>query len=205
MSVAERKEKEKKKRSKDIVDGAERLFFSRGYGNVSMDDIAGELELARSTLYLYFRNKEEIYTHIAIRGGELLHRMFDDCSAIGSTGLEKTKLMLLAYIDFSHAYPGYHTAYCSAGVTHSSSSPDEFIRIHSLNIRMLIDAVTEGIHDGSLRKTIDPVKASFTLLSSLSNILSLPSAMAMNLQDVSIAREELIDYSVSMLIHSIKK
>lgn len=206
MSVVERKEREKARRSDDIVDGAERLIFSRGYGNVSMDDIAKELDLARSTLYLYYRNKEEIYATIALRGGRILTRMFDDCCAIGSDGLEKIKLMLLAIIDFSQAYPGYHTAYCSARIPDSfSPEPGELARIHLAHTRIMIDTIHEGIVDGSLRKTIDPMKTSLTLLSSISSTLMFTSMIEATLRDTSLTHEDLMDYSVAMLIHSIKK
>ncbi|MCC7557829.1 MAG: TetR/AcrR family transcriptional regulator, partial [Methanobacteriaceae archaeon] len=40
MSIVERREREKKKRKNDIINAAERLFFSKGYDNVSMNDIA---------------------------------------------------------------------------------------------------------------------------------------------------------------------
>ncbi len=61
MSTADRREREKEKRRNDIIDVAEKLIFSKGYENVTMDDIARETELARGTLYLYFKNKDGAY------------------------------------------------------------------------------------------------------------------------------------------------
>ncbi len=40
MALADRKEREKEQRQRDIINAAEKLFFSRGYDNVSMNDIA---------------------------------------------------------------------------------------------------------------------------------------------------------------------
>ena len=42
------------------MDAAEKLFFSKGYDDVSLDDIAQEAELNRATIYLYFENKEDL-------------------------------------------------------------------------------------------------------------------------------------------------
>ncbi len=44
-----------------IVEAAERLFFERGFGAVSMDELAEEAGVARRTLYNQFTSKEEIF------------------------------------------------------------------------------------------------------------------------------------------------
>ena len=56
MVTARRKEREKEQRRNEIVDAAEKLFFEKGYEGVSMDDVARDAELAKGTLYLYFKN-----------------------------------------------------------------------------------------------------------------------------------------------------
>ncbi|SNT09426.1 transcriptional regulator, TetR family [Noviherbaspirillum humi] len=43
-----------------ILEAASNLFIKRGYEGTSMQDIAQELGIARSALYYYFKNKEEI-------------------------------------------------------------------------------------------------------------------------------------------------
>ena len=59
MAISDRKEREKEMRRKDIIDTAEKLIFENGYENITMADIAKGSELARSTLYLYFKNKKD--------------------------------------------------------------------------------------------------------------------------------------------------
>jgi AcrR family transcriptional regulator len=44
-----------------IVDAAERLFLERGFGAVSMDELAAAAEVARRTLYNQFSGKEELF------------------------------------------------------------------------------------------------------------------------------------------------
>ena len=51
----------------EILDAAERLFFSRSYEEVSMDEIAREVELNKATIYLYFKNKETLFATIVLR------------------------------------------------------------------------------------------------------------------------------------------
>ena len=50
-----------------IVEAAERLFLERGFGSVSMDELAEAASLARRTLYNQFASKEEIFREMLFR------------------------------------------------------------------------------------------------------------------------------------------
>ncbi len=100
MAISDRKEREKEMRRKDIIDTAEKLFFKKGYENITMADIAKGTELARSTLYLYFKNKKEIYLAISIRGTGILNNMFREYYQKGQTGREKVEMLMKAFYRF---------------------------------------------------------------------------------------------------------
>ena len=72
MGYNDRKRQEKEIRRKDIVDAAERVFFSKGFENASMDEVAKEAEFSKRTVYIYFNSKEQIYFEIMIRGNLML-------------------------------------------------------------------------------------------------------------------------------------
>lgn len=50
-----------------ILDAALRLFSQYGYRRTSIDDIAREAEIAKGTVYLSFRSKEEIFRALCER------------------------------------------------------------------------------------------------------------------------------------------
>ena len=57
-----------------IVEAAERLFLERGFGSVSMDELAEAAGVARRTLYNQFASKEEIFREMLLRvSGQLEH------------------------------------------------------------------------------------------------------------------------------------
>jgi TetR/AcrR family transcriptional regulator of autoinduction and epiphytic fitness len=59
-----------------IVDAAERLFLGRGFGAVSMDELAEAAGLARRTLYNQFSSKEEIFREMLLRVSRQLEQAF---------------------------------------------------------------------------------------------------------------------------------
>jgi len=60
MSIKDRKKREKEQRKQSILDSAHQLFVEKGIEKTTMSDIAEASELAKGTLYLYFKSKNEI-------------------------------------------------------------------------------------------------------------------------------------------------
>ena len=73
MGIQERKEREKERRRQQIIVAAKRVFSDRGFNKATMEDIAKEAELSPGTLYLYFKNKEELYASLSLRILQYLH------------------------------------------------------------------------------------------------------------------------------------
>ena len=59
-----------------IVEAAERLFLERGFGSVSMDELAAAAGVARRTLYNQFASKEEIFREMLLRVARQLEDAF---------------------------------------------------------------------------------------------------------------------------------
>lgn len=60
-SVVERKNREKEQRIKSILAEAKRLFFSKGYHETTMDEVALEAGFSKATIYQYFKSKDDLY------------------------------------------------------------------------------------------------------------------------------------------------
>ena len=89
MGIKERREREKEQRRNDILDAAEQMFFEKGYNATKMDDVAEKAELSKGTLYLYFKNKEELYfglTHRALLNLRERFRVVLDGDGNGRSG-----------------------------------------------------------------------------------------------------------------------
>jgi TetR/AcrR family transcriptional regulator len=104
MSIKDRREREKEQRRNDIINAAEKLFFAKGYDDVSMNDIASDVELSKATLYLYFANKEELFFAIVLRGTLILNSTIKKEVNKAKTGIDKVSGYRKAYYNFTKNY-----------------------------------------------------------------------------------------------------
>lgn len=61
MGVAERREREKMRRRRHAIKAAMEIYDEEGYHALTMEKIAERSEISRAALYLYFKNKDEIF------------------------------------------------------------------------------------------------------------------------------------------------
>lgn len=62
---APRAEQESSKR-REIIDGARRVFFEKGYDGASMDEVAKAAGVSKATIYVYFGGKEDLFEALVI-------------------------------------------------------------------------------------------------------------------------------------------
>jgi TetR/AcrR family transcriptional regulator len=176
MGISDRRQREKEQRKTEITDAAERLFFSRSYENVSMDDIAREVELNKATIYLYFNNKETLFATIVLRGIQVLEEKYRECMEKQVPGIVKVALMGQAYYQFSSEYPDYlRLIHFFGSERFSKENPytAEIGKGYGTCRMILRDAIREGIDDGTIRADLDPFLTSMYLMISFMGILSM--------------------------------
>ena len=207
MTISERKEREKENRRNDIISTAERLFYEKGYENITMADIAEGTELARSTLYLYFKNKKEIYLAISLKGTNILNKMFKEYYNKGKTGIEKVEMLMKAFYRFSMEYPDYYEVnWVSYKELFNHDLPEmkEIKKIRMKGFLLFNKALQDGLKDKSIRSDIDPVKANLVLASSIQNAINLTPTIKLHLENNHLTHKELVDYTMDMMIRSLK-
>jgi len=174
MGTAERKEREKQQRRNDIVNAAEKVFFSKGFEISTMDDVAEEVELSKGTLYLYFKSKEELFYEIAKRGGELLDKYFKKAIRRKKNGLEKVRAIGEAFIKFFKEHNEYHEAMLYGHTKREDGMDDECKDCEKKKgSDVFVNTIIEGIKDGSIKKNIDPAITAFLLWGHTMGVLQL--------------------------------
>jgi AcrR family transcriptional regulator len=67
MPIHERQIRDRERRRQQIIAASKRVFVSKGVSKATIKEIAEEAELSPGTLYIYFKNKDELYSALSIR------------------------------------------------------------------------------------------------------------------------------------------
>lgn len=62
----------------NILNAAKQLFLEKGVTQTTMDDIAKKADYSKSTIYVYFKSKEEIFDYIVLEYFTLLKDRIED-------------------------------------------------------------------------------------------------------------------------------
>ncbi|RQW79678.1 MAG: TetR/AcrR family transcriptional regulator [Methanothrix sp.] len=191
MAITDRKQREKEQRRNSILIAAEKLFYAKGYDNVSMEEIAQEAELSKGALYFYFKKKDSLFFAIVARkNAEITQLMKERLNGL-ATGGEKLRTIVQCYVDFARKNPGYNDMARIFGPVIWSRMDDEDEKTlieNSINYMALLSgAITEGMEDGTIRKDLDPALiGSYITIISMSVVSPLPAwRKAFELQGIS--------------------
>jgi AcrR family transcriptional regulator len=86
-----RREREKLRQRKEILDTALDLFSEKGYHNVSMHEIARGAEFAIGTLYKFFKNKEDLYKALIMEQAGEFHDVMNKAIDISDNEIGKIR------------------------------------------------------------------------------------------------------------------
>ncbi len=86
-STSKRKEREKEARREAILNAAARVFSRKSYHEATLDEIAAEAELAKGTLYNYYKDKQDIFFSLIDQGLRKSQQNFETMISMGG-GLE---------------------------------------------------------------------------------------------------------------------
>ena len=176
MGIQERKEREKGYRREEILDAAQGVFFEKGLHVATMDEIAEKAELSKGTIYLYYKNKEDLYLAVMMRGMEILRDSFAEVVRSG----ESTAKLLVALSDSYLAFFNNHREHFR--MIHFLQTPqfhrqvtDDMKKSCGVLNRQVWDLVNgilqRGIDDGILREDLNPAEVGIILWSSATALM----------------------------------
>jgi TetR/AcrR family transcriptional regulator len=163
VPTSRRREREKLERREAILDAAARVFSDKGLLAATMDEIAAEAELSKGALYLYFKNKDELYlAHAARTLDELGDRLHQELGR-GLSGVDSLRALLLAYARFAEENPrdfanGMQWVLAGNDVDPQTPSFEAHSSCVGRILGAFIGAVARGQGDGTLRPELEPAQ-----------------------------------------------
>lgn len=209
MGITERKEREKQQRREEIVSAAEKVFFSKGFDQSTMDDIADRAELSKGTLYLYFKSKEQLHMEVARKAIILLSSWTSVAAEKGTNALEKLRQMGRATIEFYRTYPDQMKSIIAltgmkSGTLGLSSEDVQGILFEVSSVGMVKQLVEQGVKDELIRSDIPPLLIAHTLWMQVIGVIQFVSVEESLFDLLELAPKEVYESHFELVLNGIR-
>lgn len=157
-----------------VLEVAEELFEKKGFDAVSMDEVAFNTGISKSTVYVYFKSKQIIWDSIVCKYMELL--LEDAKKAAEGQGSFEERYYRLCF-DIADKFEK-HPMFYKATLSKISMDMEQEIykKIYEIGEKTneaIADFIRSGIEEGVVRKDIDIYPAVIMMWSSISGIISM--------------------------------
>jgi AcrR family transcriptional regulator len=107
MGVKERKERDRQEMRESILQSAHQLFVDKGFDDVSIRNIAEAIEYSPATIYLYFKDKNEIFYALHGEAFKKFNEFMMDLATVKDPFKRLIK-MGEKYMEFTFKFPKYY-------------------------------------------------------------------------------------------------
>lgn len=165
MTLEERRKREIEQRRETVINAANRLFYLNGYENVTVDEIANEAEISKTTLYSYFNDKEALFFAVVNQGIRILRALIRENEERMRASGVKTGIVSTTIRQFILEYPNYARAFLYFRSGRFQLSKEKSLNADAKEILEFTDECFEmeifeaktGIESGIFRSDVNPI------------------------------------------------
>lgn len=166
MKELTRREREHLSRKREILEAAQKVFAKEGFHQATIDEIAKEAELAKGTIYLYFKNKRELFYSLVEEKTEYLMNLLQKEAKREENAVEKLSAIVKHQLEFYEANRDFFKIITSESSRFELGLKDELRKKIMDRYLKYIDIVSQVIEEGMKEgkfKALDAKKMAATL------------------------------------------
>jgi AcrR family transcriptional regulator len=158
----------KSKKFESILISARTLIEKEGFSNITMDKVAQNAGIAKGTIYLYFKNKNEVLEKVLENG---FQRMFKRVSEnVNSKTCLEDKIKTLIYENLLYISENryfFKTIFLDEMhvVFLKKKSQESFNLRRKKYAQFISEIIKKGVEDGKVKECTDPFKYGYFLIS----------------------------------------
>lgn len=143
-----------------IMNAAEDAVRKRGYNGFSLDEVAGEVGIQKSSIYYHFSSKSDLITALVRRFSDQIFSFLDDAAATENRAGDR----LMKYLLETRSLIEEGESICLSVALNIDQQSlqakivDDLLLFHQVNIDWLSQTFELGRQDGSIRNIGDPVE-----------------------------------------------
>jgi TetR/AcrR family transcriptional regulator len=186
-STGDRRSRRRAQTGAAILEAAERLFLTRGFGATTIEQLAEQADVAVGSIYGHFGGKEGVYAALIDRALELDARYCDAGWASGTDPVGRLLGIGEGYLRFAREYPGHFRLFRfppaggPTGGPAGAAAARVAVRVRS-EVDRMAGALGEAIGEGTVR-TVDPKRAAVFLWAAWDGVIAahvLPGNMGLS-------------------------
>lgn len=175
MSTVDRKERDKNLRQSDILNAAEYVFATKGYHNSTIADIAKAAQYAVGTIYIYFKDKNELYlTLIEKKTKDLMAKVKKNTENV-ATPYEKLKIFIKTQLEYFEENENFFRIYFSERNASRWTIKDRMsqnaIGIYLKMLDFVTDIIKEAQKGSLIKKSFDSKMLAYMLSGMVRSII----------------------------------
>jgi AcrR family transcriptional regulator len=91
-----------KKRDREVLDAAARVFYERGYSDASVQDVADELGILKGSLYHYIDTKEDLLFRLLQETHDEIYEILEEVAALeGLNPIERLEIYIRKQVEYN--------------------------------------------------------------------------------------------------------
>lgn len=150
-----RKDVIKEFRTAELLEAARRLFAEKGFHATTVEDIAAAAGVAKGTVYLYYKSKQDVYWAALERGITDLQDQIKTRLEAEETPENKVRAFIaikIRYFELNRDFFRIYFSELGSGLSHPAQLPSQFEQMYLQQARILEAALQQGIEDKTIRE-----------------------------------------------------
>jgi AcrR family transcriptional regulator len=154
VSIKSKKDVVTEFRTAGILEAARKVFAKKGFHDATVDDVANAAGLAKGTVYLYYRSKQDVYLAALKFGiGQMYSALVEEVNKVATTEAKLKALIAakLAYFDENRDFFKIYYSELGRIPTHPAGIDSEFKALYLEQARLVESILKEGIRKKAIR------------------------------------------------------
>ena len=207
--MGRRKKEPKSVHRAAISSAAATLFSEKGVEHTSMDEIAKQAGYSKATLYVYFKNKEEIVSILVLESMKKLYSYLEDALKSKNYTYDKYIALCNALLKYEQEFPFYfHMVLDEINIDFESidcipEDKETFLIGEKIN-KTIEEFLVSGIEAGELRKDLKILPTIFSFWGMIAGLIETSTKKENYIkQTLHLSKTEFLNYGFDTLYHSI--
>ncbi len=207
--MARRKKELQSMHRKNISKAAEQLFMKNGIENTSMNDIAKVSGYSKASLYVYFKNKQELVGILVLESMQKLYDAIASALEQSNDTKERYQKICYALVKYQEEYPFYfkmvlETIQIDFETTNFLPEEKETFIIGEQMNDLLSDFLKDGINKGDFRSDMEIMPTIFSFWGMLAGLIQIAANKEAYIeQSMKKSKMEILLYGFELLYYSV--